>query len=329
MTRNFFYTALLIALTAVYNPAQTPSPQPTPQASPTPVSLETILTEAEKRTVSYRENFNSLLADETKTFEEFDKKGKPDDKRTVESNFLVYQSAKDPEKIFEYRNVVRVDGKTVGGDKRAEDFFEKVLKSTTADKELDRVRTESNRYDKGLDISGLTLNQAVILAPNLRPVFDFKLLASEIIEGNEVFVVEYRQNADSPDIAIGAANENKAKINIEVGKDKNLNGRLRGKLWIDARTFQLWREESEVIVQPNVIRNPLTAQTNTFEYQKSDFGILVPKKIIVQSYFIKIKNKGEEVIHFLQTRATFEYTKFTKSDVEVKSGEVKSSKENQ
>ncbi len=42
-----------------------------------------------------------------------------------------------------------------------------------------------------------------------------------------------------------------------------------------------------------------------------------------------LKRKDGELRLLKDTRATFEYTKFTKSDVEVQSGEVNSAKENQ
>jgi phenylacetate-coenzyme A ligase PaaK-like adenylate-forming protein len=51
----------------------------------TPPNLETILAEAQKQSEAYRESFRNLLAEETKTFEEFDKNGNLDEK-TVRSN---------------------------------------------------------------------------------------------------------------------------------------------------------------------------------------------------------------------------------------------------
>lgn len=293
--------------------------------------LETILAEAEKQTTVYRENFNNLLAEETKTFEKYDKKGKLDDTRTVEANFLVYQSAKNPNFIAEYRNVTKVDGKTVGdNEKRAEDFFEKVLKSTTADKELDKIREENSRYDKDLVINGITLNQATVLAAHIRPSFDFKIAGREQVEGREMFLVTYRQSRKSPYIFVNEnAKADKLFLEFDVdapGSAKDLNGFLRGQLWIDAETFEVWRERRELTVQPSGAANPFVVIETDFDYQKSEGIGITPKRIVLTDY--NLKRKDGELRILKETRATFEYTKFTKSDVEVESGEVKSSKEN-
>ena len=331
MTRKFLHLAILTALTAAYNFAQTPLPQPTPQMSPTPVSLETILTEAEKQIIAYRENFTNLLAEETKTFELYDKKGKLNDTRTVEANFLVYQSAKNPNFIAEYRNVTKVDGKTVGdNEKRAEDFFEKVLKSTTADKELEKVREENSRYDKDLLINGITLNQASVLAAHFRPSFDFRIAGREQSEGRELFLIAYQQKSKSPYIFVNEdAKSDKLFLDFDVeapGSVKELNALLRGQLWIDAETFEVWRERRELTVQPSGTANPFVAIETDFKYQKSENIGITPKKIVLNNY--NLKRKDGELRILKDTRATFEYTKFTKSDVEVKSGEVDSSKKN-
>ncbi len=332
MFRKIIYTAILTALTAFFTFAQTPSQKPAPQSSPTPVSLETILTEAEKQTIAYRENFANLLAEEAKVFEKYDKRGKAGEKRTVESNFLVYQSAKDADSISEYRNVTRVDGKSVGdNEKRAEDFFEKVLKSTTADKELERIREENSRYDKNLVINGITLNQAVVLAAHIRPSFDFKIAGREQFEGREMFVVSYQQKSKSPYISVNEDNKSdKLFLEFDVdtpGSVKELNALLRGELWIDAETFEVWRERRELTVQPTGAANPLVVIEISFDYQKSENIGITPKRIVLTNY--ALKRKDEEFKVLKQTQATFEYTKFTKSDVEVKSGEVNSTKKNQ
>ena len=326
MTRKILRIAILTALTAVYNFAQE-TPQPTPQMSPTPVNLETVLTEAEKQIVVYRENFTNLLAEETKTFEIYDKKGKLDETRRVEANFLVYQSAKNPLFIAEYRNVTKVDGKTVGdNEKRAEDFFEKVLKSTTADKELDKIREENSRYDKDLVINGITLNQASVLAAHIRPAFEFTIGGREQIEGREMFLITYQQKSKSPYIFVNEPGKaDKLFLGYDVdapGPAKELNALLRGQLWIDAETFEIWRERRELTVQPTGAANPFVVLETDFDYQKSEEIGITPKKIVLTDY--ELKRKDGELRLRKETRATFEYTKFTKSDVEVKSGEVNS-----
>jgi len=322
MTKKIVYIAFIIALNALDALAQTSFAK----SSPSPANLETVLTEAEKQTVSYRESFSNLLAEEKKVFEKYDKKGKLNDTRVVESNFLVYQSPKNTNFISEYRNVTKVDGKTVGdNEKRAEDFFERVLKSTTADKELERVKDENSRYDKNLVINGITLNQAVVLATHIRPAFDFKIVGREQIEGREMFVVTYQQKSKSPYILV---NEERGADKLYLGFEvdtpdsvKELNALLRGQLWINTETFEVWRERRELTVQPNGAATPFVIIETDFAFQKSDNIGITPKKIVLTDYALKKKNNELSVLK--ETRATFEYTKFSRSDVNVKSGDVK------
>jgi len=322
MIKKIICIAFIIVLSTFYALAQTPLPQ----TSPTPVNLETILAEAEKQTTLYRESFSNLLAEEKRVFEKYDKKGNLNDTRVVESNFLVYQSAKNANFISEYRNVTKVDGKTVGdNERRAEDFFERVLKSTSADKELEKVRDENSRYDKSLVINGITLNQATILAAHIRSAFDFKIAGREQLEGREMLIIAYQQKSKSPYILVNEHQDaDKLFLGFDIdtpGSVKELNALLRGQLWIDAATFEVWRERRELTVQPDGTTIPLVVIETDFAFQKSDTIGITPKKIVLIDYALKKKNNELSVLK--ETRATFEYTKFSKSDVNVKSGDAK------
>lgn len=297
-------------------------------STPSPVTLETIISQADRQAANYREAFNNLLAEEKKIFEDYDKNGEAKERRVIESNFIVYQSAKDASVISEYRNVIRVDGREVTeNEQRAQDFFEKVLRSASAEKELERIQKESNRYDKTLNIFGLTLNQAPILAPHIRPAFDFQLVGEETIEGAEIYVIFYKQKAKSPFIIFN--NDQPQPNDLWISFDFDLPGSLkksilflRGKFWIDKQTFQIRREERQVVFQPNGSERQFVLLQTDLEYQKSEFGILTPKKITFSDFEVKARDKGREVSTILDSRATFEYSKFSKSDVEVKSKEV-------
>lgn len=322
---------IVFALTAFSVFSQTPTPQISPTPSPTPVSLEMILTEAEKQTVRYKENFSNLLAEEIKTFEDFDKRGERKQTRRVESNFLVYQSAKNPEQVAEYRNVTKVDGKPVGNaEKRAEDFFRDTLGSDSAERELDKIQKESSRYDKNLDIKGLTLNQAPILAEHIRKSFDFAIVNEENYDDRDVYVINYLQKNPSPYIVFddNDARPDKLYLSYFLDLPKSLRKNpplLRGTLWIDKETFQVLREWRDVVVFTDNGLKPIPVMEMTFEYQVSDLGVLTPKKVTLTDNNIKA-DKNESYSLVKDNKATFEYTKFTRSDVEVKSGEVDSTK---
>ena len=71
-------------------------------------SLEEVLNSAERQTANYQETFRNLLAIETKIFEEFNNEGETRKESTVEANFLVYQSSRNPRIAYEFRNILRV-----------------------------------------------------------------------------------------------------------------------------------------------------------------------------------------------------------------------------
>jgi hypothetical protein len=297
-----------------------------------PVDLETILKNADAQTQNYRSEFKNLLSEEIKTFETFDKNGSSKKRTIVESNFIIYQSSKDESVSTEYRNVFKVDGKPVGdSEKRTTELFEKIAKAESVQQELERIKKESSRYDKTLELDGLSLLQSPILAEYSRPYFDFKLLGREISNGTDAFLVEYRQTKPSPYILIEEETTDRSKLTLGFSLDlpdtlNKSNVFLRGKLWIDAQTFQIRREERELTAQIESSTKPLVLFRSEFEYQPSDFGILVPKKIAFTYFEVKSKDKGREISAKLDTKATFEYAKFSKSDVEVESNKVNSPK---
>jgi hypothetical protein len=322
MKRTSFALFLIVLITAGTF-AQTPvsSPQSSTQFSPTPVGLETILSEAEKQAVNYQEEFKNLLATETKTFEEYDKNGNLENQMNVESNFFVYQSAKNKNLSSELRNVTKVDGKLVPDSQaRADRFLAELGKTSTAEKELEKIQDEGSRYDKTLRINGLTLFEAISLDDALRSYFDFRLIGSENYQGREVYVISYQQTKKSPFITVNEKASSEKRI--IAGFDVNIPGALkkndvflRGKLWIDKQNFQIWREERQLAVQTAI---PIVAMETILEYQPSEFGILVPKKISLQTNIIKKKSKENEFTAVKDSKITYDYSKFRKFNVDVK-----------
>jgi len=293
--------------------------------NPVAVSTDEILRRAGDQRKVYVEEFKNLLSQESKTFEIFGNKGEVRKRRVVTSIFIVYQLSKDNDQIAEYRNVIAVDGKTQDKtDKRAQEFFEKIAAAESSKKELERLQDESSRFDEELIISGLTLFQGVPLAEHLRPFFEFKLVGKQMIADSEVYAVSYKQIRESPYIITGTINEPadgklSLKYDADLGEAGNLNGRLSGKFLIDSNTFQIWHEQRVMTLQPKGFDNPVLLAENIFEYQKSDFAILTPKKISHIQYSIKKKERSA----VKEAGVIFEYGKFTKPDVEVKSADVK------
>ena len=291
----------------------------------TEIPLPEIIGRASEQRTAYQDVFKNLLSRETKTSETYKKNGEVKKQRTIVSTFLVYQLSKDVNRISEFRNVKSVDGKTLNNtEMRAQSLFETVSKAESSDKELQKIEDESQRYDEDIAVTGLTLFQAVPLSDNLRPFFDFKLEGKDSIGGLPVYVVSYQQIKATPYISanpLRLANDHRLSVFYDSGirSDRDLGERLSGKFWLDAETFQVRREVRDFTLQPPDFPRPVLLAETTFEYQKSDFGILVPKRIIhVQNQILEGDRSSRK-----EAKIIFDYDNFTKPDVEVKSAEVK------
>ncbi len=284
-----------------------------------PPTLEEILNETEKQTANYQETFRNLLAVETKTFVTLDKKEQVKRQNFVEADFLVYQSSKNNKISFELRNVKSVDGKPIpSASEKAELFFAELNKASTLKSQLEKIQKTSSKYDKTFDISGLTLYEGIILSQNLRPFFEYQLIGKETFQEQEVFVLSYRQIKSSPFISINSKGtdlnspslEFEVEIPVELKKNDVL---LHGKFWIDAKTFQIWREERELTIQAI---EPLILLKTDFEYQTSNYGILVPKQINLLAN--RIKKKDGKFFTVKDIKIIFDYSKFKKTETDVK-----------
>ncbi len=302
---------LSICIAATATPGQTPSH-----------SVEEIVRRAAQQKLVYTEAFANLLSEETKTFEVYGRDGSVKKRRVVRSTFIIYQLSKDPAKITEYRNVSAVDGKPLGEtDARAQNFFEQLVKVESSAKELERIETESQRYDEELFVSNLTLFQSVALAEPLRSSFRFKLSGKELIDGREVHVIEYDQINASPGVVIDrvVAGHPGVVYDVDLKGLKDVNERLSGKLWIDSQTFQVVRENRLLSIQPTGFPTRIPVSENSFEFQKSAFGILTPKRITHLQFDIDKKTRSS----VKDVQIVFEYDKFTRPDVDVRSDDVK------
>lgn len=289
------------------------------QQQPVP-ALDSILSAAVEQRAAYVAEFKNLLSQETKTFEVFDKSGQPKKRRTVVSTFIVYQSPGSGS-IGEFRNVISVDGKNVeNADKRAQEFFEDIVKIPSSSEEWRRIEKEGSRYDEEISINGLTLFQAVVLSDNLKPAFDFTLDGASTIDGRSVHVVSYRQSRPSRHISMDPGRmvlDGKPELVYDIDLEDNDTARIAGRFWIDSETFQIRKEERRVLIQ-NTGPDALAAET-VLEYHNSSFSILTPKRLSFIQYRRSKKPRDPQK----DVAVTFIYENFTRPDVEVKSADIK------
>ena len=281
-------------------------------------NVDDIVRRSSVQTKSYSEEFKNLLAKETKTVRIFDKKEALKKERVIVSNFLVYQFLKGTDETTEFRSVLSVDGKPVSGvEKRAIELFERISKASTTTSELERIQKESLRYDDEIQITGLTLFQGIALDERVRDSFLFEIVGRQVIAGSEAWAVRYTQVKDTDLIRISDKPAGPAVLeyDFDLGDLKNARPRLRGTLWIDAKSYQILREIRELTLRREGSLEPIVIATNEFEYSSSEFGIYIPRRIKHSQFRFDPKTPGGiKEIEYL-----FEYSDFTRPKVEVTS----------
>jgi len=288
------------------------------------LNLDPFLDKADLATTEYQKTFKNLTAEELRTFDYFRKDETLEDSRKIRSIFVVYQSPKS-NMIAEYRNIVEFNGKNVArSEDDIVDFFGKLSKAGSSDEEVAKLRKEGNRFDGKSHSYGMTLLQAFIVNRNFRPFFEFRVAGKETIEGRETLIIEYKQIAECGMIKANATDEEKKKEPRGVTFDTELpssfrptHPRLQGKLWLDAESAKLWRHEFTVSIQPAILSKPAVSANFFYQYQSSEFGILLPKKFSMVGY--RFSGKSEK--DMTKTKAftkTYDYSKFSKPDSEIK-----------
>jgi hypothetical protein len=299
------YALIVILISTVLSAAQTTN------------SLERILDGARKQSIIYRETFTDLIGDELKSFERTNQRGEVKKRTTIKSQLLVYRTDGAKAGSAELRIVEEIDGKPVSDAKRrSEKLLEELARPSARLSVLDRLQLESTRYDPSLKIFGATLFQATVLSEQLRSAMRFEEPQTAVINERNVFVVRYLQTTPSPYIAFNTKLSSSAFVTIEIELPDGANAsdlRLRGTLWIDQETLQIWREERDVILKDDPSFSFLSSR---HDYALSDFGVLLPTSI---QFIIKdVKRKKGLIVVTSGVSAKFDYTNFRKTNVEVK-----------
>ena len=303
MLRCIFYLLVLLSLT---NTAPSFGQQPT-HPQPNSAELEELIRRASLSVSEYKTKFKDLTADEEQKVEEYDGEGKLKRQRRIVSELVIYQSQLDASLTAEYRNVLSVDGVAVAKrEERLVNLFKRLAKAASVKKEIDRISRESRRYDLESSLYNQTLDQGLPLGQDVRASFQFTVAGREQVNGRDVIVLQYQQVAQSPHITF--------KLSLPPAL-KGAEPLYRGRLWVDAETAQLWREEREWALRLPSLASPLVFMRFEFDYAASRFGFLTPQRIVVSTY-----NRGRTGADklpelLLGGKVTFEYSGFRRFDV--------------
>lgn len=291
------------------------------------VNLNELITKAEVATIQYTIAFKNLSADELKTFVYYKNDGRIDETRVIKSTFIVYQSPRN-KRIDEYRNLLEYNGKNVAlNDEKLADFFEKLAKANSDEKERDKLRTESNRYDGQFRSWGMTLSQITPFF-RLRPFFDFKIVGEEMIDGRKVIKIRYLQNKQTLLYKVSPTKEElKAEPDgwrfdtLISDEFRPTNPVMNGEICLDAETGQIWKNSFKIEVNPAKLSKPVLSSEYVYEYQPSKFGVLIPK--IFQTVSYRIQGKNDDTLKVTKVaERKFEYSNYTQIDSEIKKYEV-------
>jgi hypothetical protein len=303
MLRYILYSLVLLSLmnTSLCFAQQPPRPQLNP------AELKELIRLAGLSVSEYKAKFKDLTADEEQKVEEYDSEGKLKRQRRIVSDLIIYQSQLNTSLTAEYRYVREVDGVAIKNrEEKLVNLFKRLAKADSVKKELDRISRESRRYDHRYSFYGLTLNQGLLLDESLRASFQFTDAGRERVQGRDVIVLQYQQVAQSPQVTT------KHSLPSEL---KGAEPLYRGRLWLDAETAQIWREERELTLRLSWLDHPLILMRFEFEYAGSPFGILTPQRIVWSSYDRGRTGADKLPELLLGGKVTFEYSSFRRFNV--------------
>jgi|SRR5262245_33505582 len=253
-------------------------------------ALDKFLSVARQRAEEYNTLFRDLATEEKRVSIPFNsisgcsscsassvrKSGEEGEKREVICEFVVYQSRIEPNLAFEFRSAKSVDGKRVSGqEKRVMKLFENLTKAKTPLEERELINKESFSHDKiGFVFYGTVIYQWRELMEYARSSVEIGYVGTDKIDGQETVVINFQQTSRDERLEW-----------LTPPRFRGLDQRVRGKLWLDARTAQIRRAERELrLILPSA-PNQVTLWKQTFDYAKSDLGILVPRRFVYDQFF--------------------------------------------
>ena len=126
-----------------------------PSAPPPAKEIDQIVGRVLEANTAYVQTFRSLVAEETKDIEQFDKSGRVTKRRRIVSDLLIYQPTRGAATPVEYRDTQTVDGKAVKGrSERALALVQRATHAASLERELQVIDRENQRYDRNYRVAG-------------------------------------------------------------------------------------------------------------------------------------------------------------------------------
>jgi hypothetical protein len=146
----------------------------------------------------------------------------------------------------------------------------------------------------------------------------FELAGTAAVGNTETYVLKFQQTKRSPYITTDGNPSAGAVLDYEYNGSGTVESTINGTLWIDSKTLQLVREERKLWILGKGMLEPALLTSNEFDFDEGGFGIRVPKRITHIEYRV-----GKERVGHKHIEITYEYSAFTRPDVEVISDKPK------
>jgi len=287
-------TALVVASIAAAASAQTPNA----------TGLQDVLRQADRRRADYVETFKSLTAVETRLTEIFDRNGLVERRRTVVSDFLVYQSELKDGVVSEYRIARAVDGIPVrNSTEDAIKLFQRLAQAKTLEQQEKQLREANLKHVLRYFTWGATLDPINMVREDRRADLDFAIAGRERVDGLDAIVLQYETKALR---AVDARGIHRHFKHPRSGH--------RGRAWLDANDGHLVQWNDELIVVDDDMSAPVTLVRNEIAYGPSAFGVFTPTRFVA-SFFDRTENRKAPTELRLEGRITSTYTDFKRFQV--------------
>jgi hypothetical protein len=266
--------------------------------------LDTVLQQAEAQREAYVATFRNVTATETRITEVFNDRGRVEKRRTLVSNFLVYQSQFDPAVLSEYRIPLTVDGKPTGKPEQdAIKLFGRLARARSTAQELEVLKDQNVRHGLRIVVWGMTLHAFGAVRSDWRNRFEFSLQGTESLDGREVTVLDYREKTPR-----------RAEPSSLLSEFAEPQVFLRGRAWLDAPDHRLRRLVYESVRSDKTLPGPGVVGRTELEYANRAFDILVPRRFVLEYYRKSGKKNGPQSLR-LAIRLTYTYSDFKRFDV--------------
>jgi hypothetical protein len=280
-----------------------------PPESEQSAQLGMLLERAVENARRYTDALRNLTAEETRETEIYARNGAVQKRRKTRASLVVHQAGTST--LAEFRRVSEVDGKPLRTNgNRLESLLRDLSNAESTARELELIQNESSRYDlEDMRMRGMSLNQAWPLEnPAFRRTSVFRTEGTDRIAGRQTVIVRYENSAWIPE-------DWRAQNLADLVKPSRVFS--RGRIWIDAETAEIWRYETETMVEETTLPEPAVWDRMEFFYAASPFGIPTPQKIVWTNNANVSRERGRLRLS-LKGKLTAEYGPFKRFGSDVK-----------